>query len=212
MNDLDVNDLDVGAVERNLTAYYDQEAAERAERAIDPARVALRDDFLSRLDGRHRVLEVGTGPGRDAAAFVDAGRPVVGLDLSLEHAVRARAAGVQALVATARALPFPDGAFTALWTMSTLMHVPDSAIARTLAELRRVLAPGAPVAVGVWGGPDVQELYDDGSDRPPRLFSRRSNERWRSLLAALGTLERFTAWDHRGLAYQFALLRTPPNP
>ncbi len=201
---------DVAAVESALAAYYEQEAVARAARALDPQRVAARDRFVARIaGGRPRLLEVGIGPGRDAAAFVAAGIPVAGVDLALDHARRAGTTGAAAVVATVRRLPFADDAFGALWTMSTLMHVPDAAIAGALAELRRVLAPGALAAIGVWGGPDV-EHHLDGEFDPPRFFSRRSEARWRSLLATLGSVEDFATWAHRAddFCYQWAVVRT----
>jgi SAM-dependent methyltransferase len=210
--------LDAAAVEGALAAYYEQEAGVRATRALDPQRVAARDRFLARIGGeRPRLLEVGIGPGRDAAAFVAAGVPVVGVDLALDHARRARTTGAAAVVATVRRLPFPGRAFGALWTMSTLMHVPDVAIAGAFAELARVLAPGALAAIGVWGGPDV-EHHIAGKFDPPRFFSRRSEARWRSLLATLGPIEDFTTWAQGGddVRYQWALVRraeaAPPAP
>ena len=201
---------DVVTVERDLAAYYEQEAAERAGRALDPRRVAARAAFLARLGGRTgRLLEVGIGPGRDAAAFVAGGVRVVGVDLSVEHARRARSAGAAAAVATVRCLPFDDGTFSALWSMSTLMHVPNEAIADALAELRRVLAPGALAAIGGWGGPDVEHRSDIDVLAPPRFFSRRSDDRWRSLLATLGSIEEFATWgrDGNGFWYQWAVVR-----
>ncbi len=200
---------DVAAVESDLAVYYEQEAGVRAGRALDPHRVVARDRFLARIAGdRPRLLEVGIGPGRDAVAFVAAGVPVVGVDLALDHARRAGTTGAAAVVATVRHLPFPDRAFGALWTMSTLMHVPDVAIAGALAELARVLAPGALAAIGVWGGPDV-EHHIDGEFDPPRFFSRRSEARWRSLLATLGPVEDFVTWVQGSddLCYQWALVR-----
>jgi SAM-dependent methyltransferase len=156
------------------------------------------------------MLEVGIGPGRDSTAFVAAGIPIVGIDLSLEHAQRAGSTGAAAVVATVRRLPFGDSAFTALWTMSTLMHVPNEAIAEVLAELRRVLAPGALAAIGVWGGPDVEHHSDIDILDPPRFFSRRSDGRWRSLLSILGSIEDFVTWgpEGGGFWYQWALVRT----
>jgi SAM-dependent methyltransferase len=205
------------AVETALAAYYERDAEHRATRPIDPQRVAARGRFVARLGARRpRVLEVGIGPGRDAAAFVAAGVPVVGVDLAVEHARRAHASGAAAVVATVRRLPFADGAFGALWTMSTLMHVPDAAIVGALAELRRVLAPGAPAAIGVWGGPDLEHHITGERIALPRFFSQRSDERWRSLLAMLGAVEEFEAWgdrrdDNRAddrFWYQWAVVRT----
>jgi SAM-dependent methyltransferase len=201
---------DADAVERSLAAYYEQEAGDRAGRPVDPPRAAARDRFVDRVAGdRPRVLEVGVGPGRDAAAFVAAGMPVVGVDLAVEHAGLARAAGAATVVATVRRLPFADAAFGAVWTMSTLMHVPDAAIAGALAELRRVLAPGGLAAIGVWGGPDVEHHIDGDRFGPPRFFSRRSAASWRSLLATVGVIEEFEGWDRRAgdWAYQWAVVR-----
>lgn len=73
----------------------------------------------------------------------------MGVDLSIEHAGRPSSVGAETLVASARSLPFRNGAFGALWTMSTLMHVPNSAIEATLTELHRVLARGAVAGIGV---------------------------------------------------------------
>lgn len=208
---------DMSTVERALATYYEQDAAVRAHRPVDPRRVAARERFIALLDrGRGRLLEVGIGPGRDATAFVAAGVPVVGVDLAVDHAVRARSTGAAAAVATVRRLPFPDRTFTALWTMSTLMHVPNGAIAGVLAELHRVLTPGALTAIGVWGGPDVEHLSDIDVLDPPRLFSRRSDARWRDLLGTLGTVDDFETWGHDGgFWYQWAVVRMPgarPRP
>jgi SAM-dependent methyltransferase len=202
---------DVRAVERALVAYYEQEASDRAKRPIDPQRVEARTRFITRLDGRRpRILEVGVGPGRDAVSFVAKGIPVVGVDLSVEHAQLAGSTGVHAVVGTVRRLPFGNSAFGALWTMSTLMHVPNEAIADAFVELRRVLAPGALAAVGVWGGPDGEHHRGIDVFDPPRFFSLRSDERWRSLLSTLGSVEDFEIWGRRGddFWYQWAVVRT----
>lgn len=203
---------DPGAIEAQLRRYYDQESAERAERAVDPRRVDARTAFVERLasEDRRTVLEIGTGPGRDAATFVAAGFATIGVDLSWEHARRATALGAAVAVASVRALPFPDATFDGLWTMSTLMHVPDSAIDAALDEVGRVLRPGAVAAVGVWGGPDVEHLSDVDRYDPPRFFSRRSDERWRSLLEhRVGAVETFEPWVEHDDAfwYQWAVVR-----
>lgn len=197
--------LDPRSVERNLTAYYDEEAADRADRPLEEVRIAARERFVASFEGaRPPLLEVGPGAGRDSAGLSARGFRVVGVDLSIDQLRYARGLGALPAVATARNLPFPAATFDALWTMSTLMHVPNSAIEATLAELHRVLAPGAVAAIGVWGGPDVERLGDGG-----RLFSRRSDERWRGLLGIIGTVEVFENW-HPGTDdfwYQWTVVR-----
>jgi SAM-dependent methyltransferase len=202
--------VDLRSVEQALTTYYDQEATDRAGRALEEERVTARTRFIGMLGSRRpRLLEVGPGTGRDSAAFVGAGFPVTGVDLSHEQLVHARSLGLLATVATARCMPFADATFDALWSMSTLMHVPDSAIEVALGELRRVLAPGAMVGIGVWGGPDVETTGAEDRFDPPRSFSRRSDLRWRALLTALGTVEVFDNWhpDRDDFWYQWAVVR-----
>lgn len=192
----------VGEVERETASYYDAEQG-REDRPLDPRRVAARDRFVSLVGRAHLdgpVLEIGTGPGRDALALVEAGLRVVGVDLSAGHAGRARARGLTMAVGSARALPFASGSMGGLWSMSTLMHVPAVAIEQVMREIRRVMAPGAPVAIGVWGGPD-DEYFDESPNRvgePRRLFSRRSEGRWRALLQRVGELEDFAIWEYTG--------------
>jgi len=77
-------------------------------------------------EGRSRVVEVGTGPGRDGAAFIQAGLQVAGVDISSEHVRLARAAGVDAVCASLFDLPYALSSFDTGWTMSTLVHVEDA--------------------------------------------------------------------------------------
>lgn len=90
------------------------------------------------------VIEVGCGSGRFIAS-VQAARPDLtcfGGDLSQTAIAQAKArpGPVQYSVASADALPFPDGHFAAVLMIDVLEHLPD--VRTGLAEVRRVLAPG----------------------------------------------------------------------
>ncbi|HUS21357.1 MAG TPA: hypothetical protein VMZ66_05005, partial [Aeromicrobium sp.] len=78
-------------------------------------------------------------------------------------------------------------------------------------ELSRVLKPGGVAAIGVWGGRDVEDYSreDQVAGRTPRLFCRRSDERWRSMLGAIGSVEVFETWrdDDHDFYYQWATVR-----
>lgn len=197
-------------VEAELTAYYDDEAEDRARRPLDSRRLEACRRFMAEIDDAQLpLLEVGTGAGRDVKEFVAQGFAIVGVDLSFEQARHARATGAQQVVASARHLPFPDEHFSAMWSMSTLMHVPNTAIRNTLGEMRRVLASDALAAIGAWGGPNVEDYGGHGTGSPRRLFSRRSDETWRSLLELIGEIYVYETWseDADDFWYQWALLR-----
>ena len=199
------------AHERDLAAYYDQEASDRAATALDGDRLDARGQFLTMLrrGSQVRLLEIGTGVGRDSVAFVEQKIDTYGVDLSLEQARYAARGGVRQVVGSVRHLPFGSQAFGAVWTMSVLMHVPNVDIRSVLSEVRRVLKPGGIAAIGVWGGADVQQLRPEDPYQPARLFSRRSDEVWSDLLRTIGSVETFRTWP-AGAAdwwYQFAYVR-----
>jgi len=198
---------DRSSLQSDLATYYDQDAATRAARTLDPARVEWRAGFAQLLaaEGRRSLLEIGVGPGHDARAFSDAGVTVTGVDLSPQHVRVCRERGIEAYVASVLNLPFADHSFAAGWTMSTLLHVPDADIDAALAEVARVLQPGAPLATGLWGGLDWEGTSDE-DDTEPRFFSLRTDERLRDIVGRHGSVERFDTWAGHGTSWTYQAL------
>jgi SAM-dependent methyltransferase len=111
--------------------------------------------------GLVRVLDAGGGPGRYTIALAERGYTMTLLDLSPGTVALARrkvAAAGPAVAARVEACvegsftdlaAFPDGRFDAVLCLgAALSHVVDPAARRrTLAELRRVAKPGAPLVV-----------------------------------------------------------------
>jgi 2-polyprenyl-3-methyl-5-hydroxy-6-metoxy-1,4-benzoquinol methylase len=99
--------------------------------------------LLAHVHPGERVLDVGCGEGRFAAALLDAGVNVVGVDVAEEPLRRARALRPELDL---RAIPaqgswaFADASFDALWAGETIEHVADTT--GWLSEVRRVLRPG----------------------------------------------------------------------
>ena len=212
--------------EADLALFYDRHAAAPNTRATTPDRVECREWFIRMVkdERRHSVFELGCGTGVEGLEFVRAGLHYCGVDLSGESVRLARAKGLEVSVASGRSLPFPAGSFSAAWTMSTLLHVPNSRIHGVLNELVRVCAPGSPIAVGLWSGADEEVLNPEDDEEPRRFFSRRSDAAVRRIFGAHGEVEHFRTWPEgtgnesgpgRGAwtqHYQFLVLRTPSSP
>jgi SAM-dependent methyltransferase len=103
------------------------------------------------VQGEVRVLDVGTGPGFVAQAARARGAVVSAVDQSTAMVALARAAGIDATVASIEQIPFPDSAFDAVVGGYVLNHLARPAEAA--AELARVLRPGGRVALSVWDLP-----------------------------------------------------------
>jgi demethylmenaquinone methyltransferase/2-methoxy-6-polyprenyl-1,4-benzoquinol methylase len=108
---------------------------------------------------RARVLDLCCGSGDLCFLAEDRGaRSVVGVDFTLPMlaVARRRASGSprrsRFLQADALALPFADGSFDVVTISYGLRNIAD--IARALAEMRRVLAPGGRAVVLDFGKPD----------------------------------------------------------
>lgn len=147
--------------EQQLDAFGEWERAAWEERAA-PYAASLGDltrgsvaallDTAGVGDGV-RVLDVGTGPGFVALAAASRGAVVAGADQSTAMVAIARAAGVDAVVASVERLPFEDGAYDAVVGNFVLNHLPRPSAA--VASLARVLRPGGRLALTVWDLPDA---------------------------------------------------------
>lgn len=110
--------------------------------------------FIPHLTPTMRVLDCGCGPGTITAglAQIVAAGHVVGLDreaAELEQARRyaeqQRVANIEFQLGNVYELPFPDGAFDAVFAHAVLQHLSEPM--RALHEMRRVLKPGGLIGV-----------------------------------------------------------------
>jgi len=106
---------------------------------------------LSDVELGERVLEVGPGPGLTTDVLTKRYPHVtaVEVDPQLAESLRVRVdpERVEVVHADATAMPFPDGSFSGAVCFTMLHHVPTAELQdRLLAEVCRVLAPGATFA------------------------------------------------------------------
>ena len=132
--------------------------------------------LADRLDLRPgaRMLDDGAGVG-GPAGWLAAGRGVRPVCAEpMPAAVRAgrRLFGLPSVVAVSQRLPFADGAFDAAWCLGVLCTTSDKA--GLLAELRRVLVPGARLGLLVFAadGP-LTSPPPEGNEFPSEKETRR---------------------------------------
>lgn len=166
---------DVGDDRRSTVSAYDARAA--AYRDASPAMgedlAAELDWFSSDLQPGSRVLEIGSGGGRDALALEEVGLSVRRTDVSWAFVELLRADGheadrldplTDALDDPARGEPY-DG----VWAHACLLHVARADLSVVLARLADASRPGAVLHVAVKEG-DGEAWSTHGAIEAPRHF------------------------------------------
>src|SRR4029077_17725039 len=102
----------------------------RLPAAWEPSDYAARSAFLLRhVAPGERVLDLGCGEGRFAAALAGAGAEVLAAEVAEEPLRRARAAHPSlelALIACEEPWELPDAAFDVVWAGEVIEHVADT--------------------------------------------------------------------------------------
>ena len=90
------------------------------------------------------LLDVGCGP---SSWLWRCGLQPVGVDVSPEYVASYQAAGGEALVGSATALPFADQSFAGVWSIGLLHHLKDADAAQAIREMLRVRKNGGYVVI-----------------------------------------------------------------
>ncbi len=163
-------------MDRRTAAVYERHAGEWiAQRGVSADGRRRLQDLIAGLRPGARVADLGCGPGWYAALLRRRGFEVVALDLSraMLREARARARGVGLVRGDLAHLPFSRAALDAVWARNSYMHLPASQLPAALADLHRVLRPGARVHMSLG---NLDSLAPTAREREQGLVSRRGGE------------------------------------
>jgi ubiquinone/menaquinone biosynthesis C-methylase UbiE len=116
------------------------------------------------------ILDVGSGPGRDALLLQQAGKDVVCVDASQAMTELSSAKGLTSILAEFDNLPFENESFDGVWSYTSLLHVPKKSVDAPLKEIIRVLKPSGIFALGLIEG-DSEGYRESSGVGMPRWFS-----------------------------------------
>lgn len=107
----------------------------------DPA--GLRQAFTNRLRSGGRILDAGSGSGRDTRAFLRAGFDVDAFDASREMArLSTDLTGQRTIVDRFERYQGPLAHYDGVWAFAALPHVREAGLPDAVTRLARVLKPG----------------------------------------------------------------------
>jgi len=129
------------------------------------------EELVGLLGPGARVLEIGSGGGRDARLLESLGLRVRRTDITPAFVDLLREQGVEAdLLDPLVDLSSPGGPYDAVWANASLLHVRREDLPTVLARLAEVTRPGGILRVSVKEG-DGEGWSTHGSVRSPRHFT-----------------------------------------
>lgn len=182
--------------ELQTIAAYDAGAAVYAVHSRDREPLShLHKRFVLLAGPGAVVLDLGCGPGHDAAKLAARGLRVTGYDAAtvlLREAREHSSLAGRLVQGDARLLPFAAASFDAVWSCASLLHVPKRDIGQALMQVFRVLKPGGVffTSMSEGGEPDAVPVDSEGLAR--RLYYYHRQEAWGALLSGAG----FEIIDH----------------
>lgn len=153
---------------------YDLDAVAYAERTVAPTPRLLAgiERLAAGVGPGGRVLEIGSGGGRDAALMEELGLHVRRTDVTPGFVALLREQGHEAdlLDPLTDDLGSPDGPYDGVWANASLLHVARPDLPVVLARLAGVTRPGGLLVLAVKRG-DGEGWSTHGSVRAPRHFT-----------------------------------------
>lgn len=118
----------------------------------------------------NKIVDVGSGPGRDGLLLQQAGKEVVCVDASEAMVKLSSERGLKSVLARFDNLPFKNNSFDGVWSYTALLHIPKKSISTPLKEISRVIKPSGIFALGLIEG-NTEEYKESSGVDMPRWFS-----------------------------------------
>jgi len=159
------------------------------------------ETLIESLPGR-KVLDLGSGPGRDALLFKKRGLLPVCIDLSTTMVEQCRKSKLEVYQMDIENLTFENGSFDGVWAYSSLVHVPKQRIYNSIARIKELLRPKGFLFVGMVEG-EGEKMYESRT-KPgkKRFFSLYKDREFQDILREyfkIKAFKRFTT--HNGQTY-----------
>lgn len=173
-------------------SYYDRNTRIYLENNRNPADFI--DEFLGLLRQdktaeRKTILDLGCGPGVNAAYMHLKNFHVVGIDLSKKMIAHARKnhPQIEFLLGDMTELSFSPDSFDGILASYSLIHLPKETTSAVLAKLYEILKPGGITYISVQSGKSSQGLYAHPlTPSEPVFLNVFSREEMSSLLSEYG--------------------------
>ncbi len=172
--------------------YYEKNALHYFNVTVKADLSALREHFLKYVGLGGRILDAGSGSGRDTLAFLKRGYAVETFDSSPALAeLSSRLTGIRTRVMRFEELEEVER-YDGIWACAALLHVPEKNLADVMARLTRALKRGDALYLSFKLGPG-ERIAEDG-----RFFTDMDEPRLRQMIESTEGLMLNEMWINGG--------------
>lgn len=152
---------------------YDEIATSYAEYTFDRILQYQLTQFTSYIAKKAKILDIGSGCGRDVHYLMEEGHDVIGIDLSknLVKEAKKRVPTGRFIHMDMLELDFDDESFDGIWCHATLCHVLKKDAIKALEEMHRVLKSGGVIYIGLREGSGEKMVRYLKSGNLPKFFA-----------------------------------------
>ncbi|MEK6896535.1 MAG: class I SAM-dependent methyltransferase [Nanoarchaeota archaeon] len=166
---------------------YDSFASEFEERTKDYLQRYILEDanlFMKNLKGK-RILDLGSGPGRDANFFKEHGFSPICADISGKMVELCLQKGLEAYQMDLENLKFSSSSFDGIWAYTSLLHMPKANFPKILDNIASFLSDNGLFYLGMKEG-DFEDWQSDAKyNNEKRFVSLYRDDELRKLLSGL---------------------------
>lgn len=160
---------------------YDEEVIEFWEKFPQ----AFIDKFVSSLPGK-RVLNLGSGSGRDAILLRNQGLEVVCLDASRTMVEITEGLDFESHHAMFTELNFPEASFDGVWAYTSLIHIPKTEAQEVITQVHVLLKPSGTFVMGAIEGDTAGMVERKTMPGAARYFKNYTKDELQQLIEPLG--------------------------
>jgi SAM-dependent methyltransferase len=143
------------------------------------------NDLAEQLPGR-RILNLGSGSGRDAVLLRDCGLEVVCVDASKAMIEITTNLGFESHLADFSYIDFSQSSFDGVWAYTSLIHIPKEVARRVIIATQRLLKSDGVFTIGVIEGDTAGMIERKTMPGMVRYFKNYSSKELRELIEPLG--------------------------
>ncbi len=139
-------------------AYYDENALEYCRQTANADMSPLCDRFLQYIRSGGRIIDIGSGSGRDIRYFISHGYEATGIDASSELCRILSSQGISVENVTIQEWE-PQGHYDGIWANASLLHIPLDEVERFLVKAKASLNDGGVIFASMKTG--LTKEYDE---------------------------------------------------